>query len=69
VEHRLRRSRRLFRKLHQALRADGRLVILDFVPNEDRTAPVPATLFALNMLVHTESGDVYTLREYRRWLN
>jgi 2-polyprenyl-3-methyl-5-hydroxy-6-metoxy-1,4-benzoquinol methylase len=62
-------SRRLFRKLHQALRADGQLIIIDFVPNEDRTAPVPAVLFALNMLIHTEAGDVYTLSEYRRWLN
>jgi hypothetical protein len=25
-------------------------------------------LFALNMLIHTEAGDVYTLSEYRSWL-
>jgi ubiquinone/menaquinone biosynthesis C-methylase UbiE len=62
-------SRRLFRRLYQALRADGRLVIIDFIPNEDRTGPVPAVLFALNMLIHTESGDVFTLSEYRSWLN
>lgn len=61
-------SRRLFRRLHQALRPGGRLVVIDFVPHEDRKGPVPAMLFALNMLIHTEAGDVYTLSEYRSWL-
>lgn len=61
-------SRRLFRRLHAALAAGGRLAILDFFPNEDRTGPVPAVMFALNMLVNTEHGDTYTLSEYRAWL-
>ena len=25
-------------------------------------------LFGLNMLLHTEEGNVFTLREYRSWL-
>ncbi len=61
-------SRRLFRRLHAALAPGGRLAILDFFPDEDRSGPAPAMLFALNMLVSTENGDTYTLSEYRAWL-
>ncbi len=61
-------SRRLFRRLHAALASGGRLAILDFFPDEDRTGPMPAVMFALNMLVNTEHGDTYTLSEYRAWL-
>ncbi len=62
-------SRLLFRRLHDALRPKGRLVILDFLTNEDRTGPAPAVLFALNMLANTENGDTFALSEYRSWLN
>lgn len=62
-------SRDLFRRLHRALRAQGRLAIIDFVVDEDRTGPPPAVFFALNMLVNTECGDTYTLSEYRAWLH
>lgn len=61
-------ARRLFRRLHTALRPGGRIAIVEFVPADDRTGPPPAVLFALNMLVNTENGDTYTLAEYRAWL-
>ncbi len=61
-------SRSLFRRIHRALRREGRVVIIDMVPNEDRTGPVFPLVFALNMLVNTEQGGTYTLDEYREWL-
>lgn len=61
-------SRRLFARLHTALAAGGRLAILDFFPNDERSGPPPAVLFALNMLVNTEHGDTFTVAEYRAWL-
>lgn len=61
-------SRDLFKRLFRAMRSRGRIAIMDMIPNDDRTGPVFTLLFALNMLVHTEAGDTYTLREYTAWL-
>lgn len=61
-------SRDLFRRLHQALRPGGRIVIIDMVPNDERTGPVFPLIFALNMFIHTQIGDTYTLGEYTAWL-
>lgn len=33
-----------------------------------RTGPPLPLLFDLNMLVHTEQGGVFTMKEYRAWL-
>ena len=63
-----RSARRLFRRLHRALRPGGRIAIADMIPNEDRTGPPFPVFFALNMLLHTEEGDTYTLAEYAQWL-
>ena len=62
-------SRGLFRRLAGALRPRGKVAIIDMIPNDERTSPPFPLLFALNMLVHTEAGDVYTFGEYRAWLN
>jgi ubiquinone/menaquinone biosynthesis C-methylase UbiE len=64
-----RSSRALFRRVHRALKPGGRVVILDMVPNDERTGPPFPLFFALNMLVLTSEGDTYTLAEYTRWLN
>jgi ubiquinone/menaquinone biosynthesis C-methylase UbiE len=63
-----RASRELFGRLHRALRREGRLAIIDMIPNADRTGPPYPVLFALNMLVNTLEGGTYTLAEYERWL-
>lgn len=62
-------SRDLFRRLRAALKPAGRLVILDMIPNDERTGPPFPLFFALNMLVNTTAGDTYTFGEYRRWLS
>ncbi len=61
-------ARSLFARLHPALRPQGRLAIIDFIPDEDRTGPPAPVLFALNMLLQTEEGDSFTLSQYRAWL-
>jgi len=62
-------SREFLRRLCPALRPGGKAVVLDMVPNDERTAPAFPLLFALNMLVHTERGGTYTLEEYGRWFS
>jgi hypothetical protein len=46
-----------------ALKPEGRVAALEFVPNEDRISPATAAGFSLVMLATTEAGDAYTFRE------
>lgn len=61
-------NRNLIRKASRALNPGCQIVIQDFIMDEDRTAPAFGTLFSLNMLVGTESGDTYTEYEVRTWM-
>jgi 2-polyprenyl-3-methyl-5-hydroxy-6-metoxy-1,4-benzoquinol methylase len=56
----------LMRKAHAALKPHGKMVTLEFVPNEDRVSPATPAAFSLVMLANTEKGDAYTLAEYER---
>jgi len=62
------RNRFLLKNIFGALVPGGTLVIGEFIVNEDRTGPVEPLAFAVNMLVHTEQGNAYTLGEIRSWL-
>jgi len=62
------RSRRLLKKVFDALAPGGFIAISEFVPNEDRTGPPQPLLFAVNMLVHTDEGDTFTFKEMTGWL-
>lgn len=59
---------KLLRRVHAALKPDGRAVILQMIPNEDRVSPPRPAEFALIMLASTPSGDAYTYPEYRQML-
>jgi len=58
-------NRQLFAKVFQALLPTGRIVIRDILMQPTRTQPVAGALFAVNMLVATESGGTYTFEELR----
>ena len=60
---------RFLKKVHAALAPKGRIVIVEFVPNDDRVSPTVPALFALNMLANTTAGDVYTFSEHRAMLS
>lgn len=62
------RNRELLRKVFAALTPGGTVVIADWLVNDERTAPLPALIFAVNMLVHTDSGDTFTFGEFSEWL-
>jgi ubiquinone/menaquinone biosynthesis C-methylase UbiE len=55
-------------KVHAALAPTGQVVIVEFVPNEDRVSPPVAAGFVLNMLANTPGGDCYPASEYREML-
>lgn len=56
----------LLRKMYGALKPGGKLVTLEFVPNEDRVSPPIEAGFALTMLASTIGGDAYTYSEYQK---
>lgn len=57
---------RLAKKSYDALAPGGRVVTLDFVPDDDRISPPHTATFALTMLASTPEGDAYTFAEYER---
>lgn len=56
----------LLKRFSAAMNPGGQLVILEFVPNEDRVSPPPAAMFSLIMLANTDHGDAYTFAELAR---
>ncbi len=57
------------RKVKSALREDGQIAIVEFVPNRDRITPPEAASFSLVMLASTPAGDAYTFSEFEQMLN
>jgi ubiquinone/menaquinone biosynthesis C-methylase UbiE len=58
----------ILKKIRRSMTAGGRLMTLEFVPNEDRVSPpIPAT-FSLIMLGTTPSGDAYTKEQLNEML-
>ena len=62
-------SKQLLQRAYQSLCPGGRVAIVEIVPNDLRSAPPFPLLFALNMLVHTLHGDVFTIAEITAWLS
>ena len=56
----------LYRKALDALEPGGMIVIRDHVMSDDHTETVEGALFAVNMLVATPEGGVYSFAEIRR---
>jgi SAM-dependent methyltransferase len=63
-QHSREHNRALFKKILAALTPGGRLLIRDVVMEPDRVQPVEGALFAVNMLVNTDSGGTFTLAEF-----
>jgi ubiquinone/menaquinone biosynthesis C-methylase UbiE len=61
-------GKKLIAKCFRALKPGGTLVIAEMVPNDTRTGPEFPLLFGLNMILHTEEGDVFTMAQYKEWL-
>lgn len=56
-------NQKLINKCYKALNPGGRIILHDWIMNEDRTEPLTGAIFAINMLVGTDEGDCFTERE------
>jgi predicted O-methyltransferase YrrM len=65
-QHSREHNRQLFGKVHKALTPGSRIAIRDIVMEDDRTHPREGALFAINMLVNTETGGTFTFEEYAK---
>ncbi len=61
--------RALVAKAAATLKADGLLVIHEFILDDKGPGPLYPALFALNMLLGTEDGAAYREAELRDWLS
>lgn len=52
-------------KLNGCLADDGKVVTVEFVPNDDRVSPPISAMFSLVMLAATPAGDAYTFGELK----
>ena len=43
-------------------------MVQDFILNLDKTGPLHAALFSVNMLVGTDAGSTYSETEYAGWM-
>lgn len=62
------RSQALIQKTFKALAPGGTIAIAEFLVNPESTGPVGSLLFAVNMLVNTDTGDTYSFEEISNWL-
>ncbi len=59
----------LMKRFRAALRSGGRMLTLEFVPNQDRISPPIPASFSMMMLTNTPAGDAYTMAEYGQMLD
>ena len=62
-------NKELIKKCYNSLNRNGKIVIQDWIMNNDRTQPASGAVFAINMLVGTEAGDCFTDQEATEMLN
>jgi len=61
-------NQNLIIKSFKSLNKNGKIIIQDWIMNNDRTQPTPGAIFAINMLVGTEAGDCFTEKEVTEML-
>ncbi|MBV8553491.1 MAG: class I SAM-dependent methyltransferase [Acidobacteriaceae bacterium] len=62
------RSIALLRKVANALKPGGVIAIAEFLVDDDRNGPPQGLIFAVNMLVNTDTGRTFSFAEIKEWL-
>jgi len=61
---------KVFRRIKRALKPGGRLLIQDtFLQDPQGLRPLETNLFAVTMLLYTDAGNTYPLKDVRIWLH
>lgn len=50
------------------MNSGGRIIIQDFILNDEKIKPRAGATFALKVLVNTKAGSSYSRKEYSDWL-
>ena len=58
----------LIQRCFDCMVSGGKILVKDFLLEENRTGPPMASMFAVNMLTGTSSGGCYTAGEVKEWL-
>jgi hypothetical protein len=58
----------VLKKVNDSMPDGGKIILRDFFMSEAKTGPEDAALFAVNMLVNTETGNAYSASEMASWL-
>ncbi len=61
-------TQQLLKKSFRALKKGGVLLVAEFLLNNDKSGPLMPLIFALNMLLNTNEGDVFKIAELERWI-
>jgi 2-polyprenyl-3-methyl-5-hydroxy-6-metoxy-1,4-benzoquinol methylase len=61
-------NRELLRKTAATLRRGGRILVTEIVPDDERSRSAYALMFAVEMLLRTPGGNVWTFAEIAGWL-
>lgn len=66
--HSPQQNAQLIAKAYASLNSGGRMIVREFLLDEDGLGPISATLFAVNMLAGTNSGRSYRASEISKWM-
>jgi len=61
-------TQQLLKKSFRALKKGGLLLVAEFLLNDNKSGPLMPLIFALNMLINTNEGDVFKTAELERWI-
>lgn len=61
-------NRALMQKVYASLNKEGKVIIQDIIMEDDRTRPLPGTLWAITFNLLIKGGRTYSFSEIKEWL-
>ena len=61
-------TQKLFSKVYSCLRTEGEIIIIDTIPDEERSSPFFPVLYAVLIFLNTPDGDTFTFSQLKEYL-